>query len=244
MSKLKFPVLMILNLFLLQYTSIAQSKGQLQWALGAVPEAYLTNHDATYHMFDTEGKKVGSMESKLINKEDQIIFKDISQFDDGSVYEEASFTYSKKPLTTTEIKIKFKTANASLDIDVAMEDKYAKGTYVLNDKTHPIDSIYDYDVIRPELYTFLSALAFEVGMKKTVKVLAPMSFRVVEAEISVLSEEKITTASGEFETFKIFLDGKGVIPTNYIYVDKASHQVVKYEVTGQMKLDIVLMKNQ
>lgn len=243
MNQFKRPTLLFVTIFLVYFSTQAQSNGELQWALGKVGKAHIANHEATYHMFDTEGKKVGSMESQLIHEKDQIIFKDISQFDDGSVYEEATFTYSKKPITTREIKIKMKTTNANLDINVSLEGKHAKGTYVINDKTHQIDSTYDYDVVRAELYTFLQALSFEAGMKKTVKVLAPMSFRIVEAEISVLSEEKITTALGEFETFKILLDGKNVIPTNYIFVDKASHQVVKYEVTGQMKLDIVLMEN-
>lgn len=240
---MKSPILLLVCAFAWTISGFAQSGSTLNWTIGAIPKAHVDDHSATYHMFDAEGKKVGSMATQLIDEEDQITLIDTSQFDDGSVYEEATFTFSKKPIATTSIKIKMKTPNAKIDIDVAVSGKHAKGTYLLNEQTHQIDSTYDYDVVRAELYAFLGMLTYKTGMKKTVKVLAPMSFQVVAAEISVLEEEMITTPLGKFDTFKLLLDGKGVIPTNYIYVDKASHQVVKYEVTGQMQLDIVLMEN-
>lgn len=235
----QLSLLLLATFLLLPLFMLAQSHN---WALGNLPEKKLQNHKATYHMFNAEGTKVGSMESELIVGKDQITFHDISQFDDGSVYEEATFTFSKAPVTTTKVQIDMTTTNAKLNIDVDFEQHHAKGTYLVNDKTHQIDSTYAYEIVRAELYAFLGSLDYKAEQKFTVKVLAPLSFQTVDAEISVLGDETVTIPLGTFDTIKLFLDGKGVIPSNYVFIDKKSHQVVKYEVTGTMKLDIVLVE--
>ena len=88
---------------------------RLAWPLGEVSVEKLDQRIFTYHMFDTTGVKVGSMVTQLIVKDDHIIFIDTSQFDNGSVYEDARLVFSKDPIRTRKTNIAIKTPSSVLD---------------------------------------------------------------------------------------------------------------------------------
>ena len=87
-------VFLIVVLLCLSLNGIGQ---RLSWPLGNISVDKLDQSIKTYHMFDTTGLKVGSMVTQVIVDEDKITFLDTSRFDNGSVYEDARFVFSKNP---------------------------------------------------------------------------------------------------------------------------------------------------
>lgn len=230
-----------LSLLFLMVSNINVQGQRLSWSLGDIAVEKLDQRVFTYHMYDTTGVKVGSMVTQLIVDDDQFVFIDTSRFDNGSIYEDARFVFSKNPIQATSTSIVIKTPRSNLNFNFQSTNDSVVGTVLIGEDEKPVRIPNTYDITRAELYAFLHALDYTKRFKHELKVFEPTSINVSEASIQFQEETEIETKEGMKEVYKVYLDGKGIIPTNIIYVDKQSSLVVKYEVLSPMRLDLVLV---
>lgn len=201
----------------------------------------------TYHMFDSTDTKVGSMIFGFSFEDGFLVARDTSQFDDGSVYETAEFTLDTSSFKMKKLAIDMKTAQASIDIDLNQTDKIT-GTYILSRDTlsneYPIDSAYQHDVIRGELYMLFYTLQLKENDSISFKVLAPTSMAISEASLSHEGTEKIETAAGSFQCDVLWLKSDGIMPSNKIWISKSEpRKVVKFYVPGpEFAIELVSSK--
>lgn len=199
----------------------------------------------TYHMFDTTQTKVGSMIFGTYLEEGKIVSRDTSSFDDGSVYEEATFVFNTDSYSLEDVSVSMQINKTRLDVNVGAQEYKVNGTYrvtrdtVIND--YPVDSLYTYDVFRSELYMLMQTLDFKAGDTIRFKALVSTSMTVSDASLYYVGEEEITTAAGTFDCTVIHLMTDGKMPQNRIWITKEEpRKIVKFYVPGS-ELSIELM---
>ncbi len=199
----------------------------------------------TYHMFDGAGNKVGSMIYATSFENGRLLVRDTSQFDDGSVYETIEYHFDTSEFVMKKAGIDMKTIQATLDIDLVQEDGRTRGNYgLIRDTTirnFPIDSAYEYDVFRGEIYLLLNGLNLEKDDTLYMKALVPTSMNISKGQISLVGEESISTALGTFDCDVVWLRADGVMPDNKIWIRKETPRtMVKFYIPG-MELHIELV---
>lgn len=199
----------------------------------------------TYHMFDGTGNKVGSMIYGTSFEDGHLVVRDTSQFDDGSVYETIEYQFDTSEFVMKKAAIDMKTTQATLDIDLVQEDGRTRGNYGLTRDTtirnFPIDSAYEYDVFRGEIYLLLNSLRLQKDDTLYPNALVPTSMNISKGQISLVGEESISTALGTFDCDVVWLKADGVMPDNKIWIRKETPRtMVKFYIPG-MELHIELV---
>ena len=199
----------------------------------------------TYHMFDGKGDKVGSMIYATSFEDGHLVVRDTSQFDDGSVYETIEYHFDTSEFVMKQAGIDMKTTQATLDIDLVQEDGRTRGNYGLTRDTtirnFPIDSAYEYDVFRGEIYLLLNSLRLQKGDTLYLNALVPTSMNISRGQISLVGDESISTALGTFDCDVVWLKADGVMPDNKIWIRKETPRtMVKFYIPG-MELHIELV---
>lgn len=182
----------------------------------------INNSKDLFYMYNEEGKKVGSMLQKILRKNDTIYFSDISQFDDGSVYEEAIFKINCKTLKIQDVRIYFKVGENYQHIKYVVDQNQIIGTneYKIRGEfiSNKIDTIIDFDFIRPGIFALINAAKINDTITRNVKILNASNLRVASAKIRYTGKEEITIKNKKLITNKVFLNGGNVIPDNILYV--------------------------
>ena len=116
----------------------------------------------TYHMFDSTGQKIGAMIFGWSLQDDLLVVRDTSLFDDGSVYETAEFGIGIEDYRMNYVSMEMEIGGSKLDLDYSMNSKGVVGTRTVSRDTMKqsinIDSLYEYDVIREEIYALLHTI--------------------------------------------------------------------------------------
>ena len=191
-----------------------------------------------YQMYNNEGDKVGSMVFAFDLHEKRIIVRDTSQFDDGSIYETAEFVLDRENLRTISNNVDMKTGSMEMQIRLKAEENrvegFAKVTRGENIIKTDIDSTFQYDVFRSDLYVLLHTIEFSKGDSIPFRAIAPMSgMRVSDASIVYEGEETIQIAGKSYACVVVMLKSDGVIPANKIWISKETpRRIMKFEVTG------------
>lgn len=238
--------ILILLFFSCQTTEQPQEPSQT-WLNQSIDLSSIQPVVNTYHMFDTAKTKVGSMIFGTYLEEGKIVSRDTSSFDDGSVYEEATFIFNTDSYRLEDVSVAMQINTTRLDVNVEAQESKVNGTYsvtrdtVIND--YPVDSLYTYDVFRSELYMLMQALDFKAGDTIRFKALVSTSMTVSDASLYYVGEEKITTAAGTFDCTVIHLMTDGKMPQNRIWISKEeSKKMIKFYVPGS-ELSIELMSS-
>lgn len=245
---MKYYLLLIVSIFVASACGRkAHEKSTVQsWAGQSVDLTHIVNERDSFIMLDMEGRKVGGMIWEKEISGNSYVHNDVSYFDDGSIYEEASFYYNLVPLAIDSVQIVMKMSTAQLVVNYKIEGKRVLGTFkVVRDTSEQlikIDSVYTYDILRPEIYSLLHSISFDSVNTFPLRVFSPEGLAIADAEISILGKETVDEGYGTFECTKIALDGGGVIPDNTIWVSEDPRRIVKVIVPGA-KLNIVLAKH-
>ncbi|MBO3699581.1 hypothetical protein [Roseivirga sp. E12] len=189
----------------------------------------------TYHMFNAEGDKVGSMIFGTFFEDGQLVSRDTSQFDDGSVYEQAEFRFDTTNFKINSTHIDMTLANRRIITNLNMEGQSVKGEakVITSDTTRtiPIDQNFDYDIVRSELYMLLQTLSIGEGDTLRFSALVPSSLGLAEATLTYDSRDSILTEMGVFDCDIIVLNTDGNMPSNKIWISRESpRQIVNFEV--------------
>ena len=190
-----------------------------------------------YIMYNAQGKKVGSMDVETDINGETVTYKDISQFDDGSVYEEAIFVIDRATLGTKKVDIRMTTNRGEYEIDLSLKENLVLGSYKITqngaENIIVVDSLMNFDAVRIEPYLFIKAFDWSSGETIELNIFAPLQGAVARTSLEYKGLETITTGLGTFEAFHYLLNGNGVIPSNNFWVDKETRKVVRIDVVGQ-----------
>ncbi|MEP5611640.1 MAG: hypothetical protein ABJP45_05290 [Cyclobacteriaceae bacterium] len=203
----------------------------------------------TYHMFDSTGTKVGSMIFGTYFEDDMLVSRDTSQFDDGSVYETASFALDTGTFTLRKINIEMAFTTAKLNVDLDKSGGKVVGDFKVTRDTvanvNPIDSAYVYDVFREELYMLMHTIDFSESDSIKFSALVPTSMSLSEASITYAGEETIEVPNGKYLCDVIWLKADGKMPDNKIWIRKdAPRKIVKFHVPGpELSIELVAERN-
>lgn len=196
-------------------------------------------------MLNAEGQKIGGMIWEKTISGDRYVHKDISYFDDGSVYEEASFHYQLDPLTFDSVQVEIQTPSARMNVNFRIDDKRIIGPLIVTRDTNrrvlPIDSLFEFDIVRPEIYSLIHSMIFENVTELSLRVFSPEGLAVAEARVINLGKETIDEGYGKFDCTKVELKGGGVIPDNIIWISENPRRIVKVYVQ-EPALSIILVQ--
>ncbi|GAB4236484.1 MAG: hypothetical protein Tsb0034_11150 [Ekhidna sp.] len=242
----KLLVLAVLALAACQTTEKATEKViSKTWLNQSIDFAQIKEVVNTYHMFDSTDMKVGSMVFGFSFENGRLVARDTSQFDNGSVYETAIFSLDTSDFILKEISIDMKMGPTSLDIDLTKSNGNVSGSYVVTRDTlvneYPIDSAYQHDVVRSEMYMLFHTLKLKAGDSLTFTALAPTSMALSNASLTYEGTETVEVGAGSFECDVIWLKTDGKMPSNKIWISKESpRKVVKFYVPGpELNIELV-----
>ena len=201
----------------------------------------------TYHMFDTTQTKVGAMIFGTYMEDGKLISRDTSSFDNGSVYEDAEFIFNTNSYELETVGVNMQINTTKLDVDITAQDNQVNGMYRVTRDTivsdYPVDSLYNYDVFRSELYMLMQTLNLKEGDTIKFKALISTSMTVADASLYYVGEEQVTTPAGTFDCRVIHLMTDGKMPQNRIWITKEKPaKIVKFYVPGA-ELSIELMES-
>jgi len=243
----KICVLILLSAFLSCHTDNDDPAAAIQkeWLGQQVDFGSLQEVVNTYHMYDSTEEKVGSMIFDVYFEKGQLVARDTSQFDDGSVYETAELHLDTSDFVMKQVQINMSTARAGIDVNLRREGEKITGAYVLKrdtvEQTFEIDSTYEYTIFREELYMLLHTLNMDKKDTIHVEALVPTAMSVAEAQLYYAGEETITTPLGTFECNVVWIKSDGTMPSNKVWIQKEPPgRLVKFYVPGP-ELDIELV---
>ncbi len=224
---------------ILSFTACTSERNKVdkEWLGHPVDFGSIREVTNTYHMYNAAGDKVGSMIFGTFFEDGQLVVRDTSQFDDGSVYEEAEFRFDTTNFAMQSTFIDMKTSNSQFVTKLTMEGSAVKGQAEIkaNDSTRvvSIDQNLDYDIVRSELYMLLQTLSIKSEDTLKFNALVPSSLRLSEASLIYDSRESIHTEVGVFDCDVLILNTDGNMPSNKIWVSReAPRQIVNFEVPG------------
>lgn len=200
----------------------------------------------TYHMFDVNDNKVGSMIFGFWLEGSELIARDTSQFDDGSIYETAEFRLNIMNVELTSDHTSMKTPNTDVDIDLTFNNKLAKGNIEVkrsngSNSSFPIDQSYDYSIVRSEIYMLLHTLSLQRGDTINFKALVPTSMGISTAKLYFEGKETVTTSLGTYDCDVFWLKTDGAMPENKIWVSSGPRrEIIKFQVPAA-SLDMELV---
>jgi len=214
------------------------------WLGKSVDFSQLKEVTNTYYMFDSAGTKVGSMIFGFSFENGFLIARDTSQFDNGSVYETAEFTFDTTDFRMIKVATDMKTPKGTLDLDVRLENGRVKGTYVVirdtTTRTNAIDSAYQFTNFREEIYMMIHTLSMKPNDTIAIKSLTSTS--ISTGSLSYSGSETIETLNGLEPCDVIWLKADGKMPDNKIWISqKSPRTIMKFYVPGP-ELTIVLKR--
>jgi hypothetical protein len=220
-----------------------------EWLNHSIDFKHIKEVVNTYHMFDASSTKVGSMIFGFWLEGNELIARDTSQFDDGSVYETAEFRLDITKVELISDHTSMKTANAEVDIDLKFNNKLAKGNIEVKRSTgsnssYPFDQSYDYTVVRSEIYMLLHTLSLEKGDTINLKALVPNSMSISTAKLYFEGKETITTSLGTYDCDVFWLKGDGVMPENKIWISNGPiRKIIKFYVpAASLNMELVAQR--
>lgn len=208
------------------------------WIGLEIDESQMIARKDSFNMYQGDEKKIGSMVWVLSNTDDVYQMEDFSKFDDGSVDEHAVFKMDKSTMNTSEVELYMLAQGAEIDLTYEADSVRVTGEYKFtrdqNERIIPVDSLYNMDVFRNEIYMMLHAVELKEGTKIPLSVFANTSMAIAKSSIEVFGTETITTGLGTFETTRLFLDGGGVMPDNMIWIkNEFPRRIIRIDVTAQ-----------
>ncbi|WP_436515432.1 DUF3108 domain-containing protein [Ekhidna sp. To15] len=221
------------------------AKPKVEWLGQEVDFNRIQSGINTYHMFDSTQTKVGSMIFGTYFENGKLVSRDTSSFDDGSVYEDAEFTVDTNRFKMEAVSVNMQINTTKLDVDLDANNNTVTGLYrVIRDTTindYPVDSTYNYDVFRSELYMLMQTLDYKAGDTIRFKALISTSMTVADASIYYVKDEQVTTAAGTFDCTVIHLMTDGKMPQNRIWISKEKPaKIVKFYVPGpELSIELV-----
>ena len=232
------------SLLLLLSCARPEPASKLHWLGKPLNEESLNSKLNKYHMYDSNGLKVGSMIFGLREEGGRWVAEDTSQLDDGSIYETAKMVMdlTQPAMQSVDMDIAVQGANVFIDLQPSTEKmngtyKVQRDTAMLVDRV--IDSAYVYDAFREEVYMLLHAVDWEEGDSVAFRMFFPNSFGVVDAALVYESQETIKVAAGNFDTHVIYLNTGGLLD-NRIWVSKEEQpKLVKFYVpNAQLSIEL------
>lgn len=218
-----------------------------EWAGAKVDMSQLTVRKDSFVIFDPSGAKVGTMQQHFSYQDGFYKMEDISRFDDESVVEYAVFLVDSVTLSTRDIDIDMKTKNGDAMIKFSLADQLVKGQYQLSNEgrqqTIEVDSTYEMDISRNELYMLVNAVEWEEGLSLPLNIFAPLSMKKSKASLRAIGEEELNWQGKSTSCMKVELRSDGNIPDNDFWITRTSpRQILKVDVVG-LGLEIKLAKS-
>jgi len=240
-----YSIMILLVGFFIACDPPANQNHLADWAGQPVNLDHLKTERDSFIMVNPSGDKVGGMIWEKHRNGNRYVHNDVSYFDDGSVYEEASFLFSLDPLTIDSIITDMKTPAATMSIRFGMQGKRISGPVQMKRDTNArmiaVDSVLQFDMAREEIYSLIHCLQLESFKEMKLKVLNPLGLAIADASIKFVGKESLTTNYGSYETFKLDLNGGGIIPDNIIWIQDKPRKIIKVKVR-EPELEIVLAK--
>ncbi len=243
-----FTICFLTLIFFLFYNCQHPEKAfNKQWLGKKLDFEQLQSKTDYYHIFDSAKTKVGSMVFGTFFNDGLFIARDTSQFDDGSFIETAAFRIDTTTMKTKSVFMSMSYGNTSIEIDIEKDNERITGAYSIKRDTltneQKMDSIYDYDIVRSEIYMLLNAIELKQGDTLKLRSFVPSGLSVSDITIFLKGKETIKVPySGkakECQIISIRTDGK--MPNNDIWITKdRPRQMFKFFVPEQ-KLSIELM---
>ncbi|MEP1035534.1 hypothetical protein [Ekhidna sp.] len=238
----------LLSLLISSCSSISEKGISKQWLGKPVKFSRIQESVNIYHMFDSTGTKIGSMDFGWSFEDGMLVSRDTSQFDDGSVYETAVFEFDTADFTMSAVFIDMSMGPTTLDVDVLHEDGKIQGRATMRRDTlsrqNLVDSVYGLDAFREELYMLMHAVDYEPGDSLVLDVFVPTGFGISRAVIKYIGQDQVEVPAGNFECIVILLQSSGGMPTNKIWISNVEpKKIVKFYVPGP-ELTIELIKSQ
>ncbi len=202
------------------------------------------DHLNRYHMFDSTGQKVGSMVFAWTKNGPHLIARDTSQFDNGSVYETASMFINSGSMIMDSIDLDLRLPHVQVGINLFSRAGNISGNFQVSRDTMvsntPVDTTYQFDVFREELYALMPLLDFSPGDSIAFKMLLTTSRSVIDAALVYERSEEIQVAAGTFQTDVLYLNTGGVIDNRIWFSQDAPYQIVKFYVPGSdLSIDLL-----
>lgn len=198
----------------------------------------------TYLIYDSTGNKVGSMIFGFSFEDGVLVARDTSQFDDGSIYETAIFTFDTTDFRMNAVATDMKTPHGTLDLDLRLDNGRVKGTYVVmrdtTTRTKLIDSAYQFTNFREEIYMIIHTLSMKPNDTIALQSLATTS--VSAASLIHSGTETIETLNGMETCDVIWLKADGKMPDNKIWVRRNFPRAIVKFYVPKAELDLVLTK--
>lgn len=199
----------------------------------------------SFNIINGAGDKVGSMVWEKSINGSIYLMEDYSQFDDGSVNETASFYFDLDSMKMSKVLTEMSFQSGGFNLDFIFKNQIVNGKFQINrdssQRTMDIDSTFNFDIVRGEIYMMLSTLLTNNKSKFSFNTFVSTSISTTKSSIEILDQEEITVPAGIFNTTKIQLNGGGKMPDNTLWVsNKFPRKIVKVSVGGQ-DLDLVLV---
>ena len=173
-----------------------------QWLNRTIDFGSIQEVTNTYWMYDSTRTKVGSMVISTSFKNGYLIARDTSQFDDGSVYETAEFTIDTSNFILKKMMMDIEVPQANVNVAIEYESGRVTGAFTIKQDTSqrviPIDSSYQHDIVREELYILLQTFPFEVGDTLNVTAYVPTGMNISKATLNLFGRRKPPTRYRKF----------------------------------------------
>lgn len=214
------------------------------WLEQSVDFSQIKEVTNTYLMYDSTGTKVGSMIFGFSFENGFLVARDTSQFDNGSVYETAIFTFDTTDFKMNTVATDMKTPNGTLDLDLRLDNGRVKGTYVMKrdttTRTKVIDSAYQFTNFREEIYMILHTLSMKPNDTIALQSLATTSLST--GSLIYSGTETIETLNGMETCDVIWLKADGKMPDNKIWISQNSPRTIVKFYVPKAELNLVLTK--
>lgn len=214
------------------------------WLEQPVDFSQLREVTNTYLMYDSTGTKAGSMIFGFSFENGFLVARDTSQFDDGSVYETAEFTFDTTDFRMNKVRTEMKTPNVTLDLDLRLDNGRLKGTHVMikdtTTRTKVIDSAYQFTNFREEIYMMIHTLSMKPNDTIAIQSLATTS--ISTGSLIYSGTETIETLNGKETCDAIWLKADGKMPDNKIWISRKSPRTIVKFYVPMGELNLVLTK--
>jgi hypothetical protein len=122
------------------------------------------------------------------------LMKDYSKFDDGSVDETASFYIDLDSMKPSQVETDMAFPNGGFNLNFAFNNQNITGKYIINrdssERTIDIDTTFNYDIVRGEIYMMLHTLDISKKSKTNFNTFVSTSVTVANSSLEVLGSKK------------------------------------------------------
>ena len=229
----------------------AQNTASSAWSDHAIDKKQLQiNFQNEYVMLDSLNNNIGSMVFSQQVEGDKLMVRDISTLQDESMLEKFHAIMNMGSMKVSSVSTNIHTPSMEVITNLSAKNNIIKGDYSVtqngNNVEIEIDSLYDYDIFRFEIYSILPALKKKTGDSMQFKVLYPISMSTFDCTLEKVKDSEIISINGKsHDTEVYFLKTPNQILDNQIWVDKKSPKrilrfyVPKSAITIELKNSIM-----